>query len=125
MKNLGLLFVFVILILALVACDEKDSSAVNLDATIQAAVEATLDAQPADTPLPDLDATIQSAVLATIAAQPTSTPQPMLSAATERERPYRSYPAPTGLPGFRLYYQKRCYPGCHSYGTPAPDAANP
>jgi len=29
------------------------------------------------------------------------------------ERPYRSYPAPTGYTGFRKYYQKRCYPGCH------------
>ena len=125
MKYLSLLLVLVILSLALVACDKEDSSAVDLDATIQAAVEATLAAQPADTPLPDLNATVQSAVQATIAAQPTSTPQPMLSAATERERPYRSYPAPTGLPGFRLYYQKRCYPGCHSYGTPAPDAAHP
>jgi len=35
----------------------------------------------------------------------------------ERERPYRSYPAPTGQAGFRKYYQKRCYPGCHS-GNP-------
>lgn len=32
----------------------------------------------------------------------------------ERERPYRSYPAPTGQAGFRKYYQKRCYPGCHN-----------
>jgi hypothetical protein len=32
-----------------------------------------------------------------------------------RERPNRSYPAPTGYPAFRRYYQKRCYPGCH-YG---------
>jgi hypothetical protein len=39
------------------------------------------------------------------------TPEP------ERVRPYRSYPAPTGLPAFRKYYQKRCYPGCH-YGQP-------
>jgi hypothetical protein len=125
MKYLGSLLVLVILSLALVACDKVDSSAVDLDATIQAAVEATLAAQPADTPVPDLNATIQSAVHATIEAQPTSTPQPALSAATERERAYRSYPAPTGLPGFRVYYQKRCYPGCHTYGTPAPDAANP
>lgn len=125
MKYLGFLLVGTILLLALVACDEKYSSAVDLDATIQAAVKATLAAQPADTPLPDLNATVLSAVQATIAAQPTSTPQPVLSAATERERPYRPYPAPTGLRGCRLYYQKRCYPGCHSYGTPAPDAVHP
>jgi hypothetical protein len=125
MKYLGLLLVITILFLVLVACGQDDSAAVDLDATIQAAVEATLAAQPADTPPPDLNATVLAAVHATIEAQPTSTPQPVLSAATERERLYRSYPAPTGLPGFRLYYQKRCYPGCHSYGTPAPDAANP
>ena len=40
----------------------------------------------------------------------------------ERERPYRPYPAPTGQPGFRKYYQKRCYPGCH-YGSPLPSPA--
>ena len=38
------------------------------------------------------------------------------------ERPYRSYPAPTGSPGFRRYYQIRCYPGCHSYPSATPDA---
>jgi hypothetical protein len=43
---------------------------------------------------------------------PAGTPEPA------RERPYRSYPAPTGQAGFRLYYQKRCYPGCHTYSTP-------
>jgi hypothetical protein len=51
------------------------------------------------------------------APAPTSTPHtppPALSAQT-RERPNRSYPAPTGYPAFRRYYQKRCYPGCH-YG---------
>jgi hypothetical protein len=41
----------------------------------------------------------------------------------DRPRYYKSYPAPTGLPGFRKYYQRRCYPGCH-YGynvvTPTP-----
>ena len=47
------------------------------------------------------------------------TPEP------SRVRPYRSYPAPTGLPGFRKYYQKRCYPGCHNSEpvvTPGPTA---
>jgi hypothetical protein len=120
MKYLGLILVSATLFLTLVASGQDDWSAVDLEATVQAAVEATLAAQPADTPLPDFSATVLSAVQATIAAQPTSTPQPVLSAAMEQERPYRSYPAPTGLPGFRVYYQKRCYPGCHSYGTPVP-----
>jgi hypothetical protein len=34
-----------------------------------------------------------------------------------RVRAYRSYPAPTGQVGFRRYYQKRCYPGCHYGGN--------
>jgi hypothetical protein len=46
-------------------------------------------------------------------AVPAATPEPT------RVRPYRSYPAPTGEAGFRKYYQKRCYPGCH-YGSAAP-----
>jgi hypothetical protein len=45
-----------------------------------------------------------------------------------RPRYYKSYPAPTGQAGFRKYYQKRCYPGCH-YGSevvvPEPTAINP
>jgi len=44
--------------------------------------------------------------------------------AAQRERLYRSYPAPTGLPGFRRYYQMRCYPGCHSDGD-ASDQVHP
>lgn len=63
---------------------------------------------PADT------STVETPVnMAIKAVAPSSTAEPL------RERPYRSYPAPTGYPGFRQYYQKRCYPGCHSYGTPA------
>jgi hypothetical protein len=46
---------------------------------------------------------------------------PLSTAEPERERPYRSYPAPTGYPGFRKYYQMRCYPGCHSYPTVYPE----
>jgi hypothetical protein len=45
-----------------------------------------------------------------------------------RVRAYRSYPAPTGQAGFRLYYQKRCYPGCHYGGiavTPFPTRVHP
>ncbi len=41
------------------------------------------------------------------------------------ERLYRSYPAPTGAAGFRRYYQIRCYPGCHTYGTPVPTRVHP
>ena len=44
-------------------------------------------------------------------------PQALGTPGLERERPYRSYPAPTGRAGFRKYYQKRCYPGCHSGNT--------
>jgi hypothetical protein len=45
------------------------------------------------------------------------------TARPDRIRFYKSYPAPTGEAGFRKYYQRRCYPGCH-YGeeliTPTP-----
>jgi hypothetical protein len=39
----------------------------------------------------------------------------------------RPYPAPTGLPAFRRYYQIRYYPGCHTYGsaTPVPTRIHP
>ena len=46
------------------------------------------------------------------------TPEP------ERIRPYRSYPAPTGEAGFRRYYQKRCFPGCHYGYSVVPPAAS-
>ena len=88
---------------------------VDLNATVRAAIEATLAAQPTGTPAPDLRATVLSAVDATMTAQPTSTPEPVLISETDRERPYRSYPEPTGFPGFRLYYQIRCYPGCQRH----------
>jgi len=53
-------------------------------------------------------------------AAPLSTVEPA------RERPYRSYPAPTGYPGFRVYYQKRCYPGCHyDSSTAVPTQVHP
>jgi len=58
------------------------------------------------------------------ADSPTATPE----VASASERPYRSYPAPTGYPAFRKYYQKRCYPGCHydvTAGTPTPQAVHP
>lgn len=55
-----------------------------------------------------------------------ATPEPM--ADPTRDRPYRSYSAPTGVAGFRIYYQMRCYPGCH-YGvdetTPEPTRESP
>ena len=112
-----------LLVLILISCDQDNEPVVDLNATVRAAVEATLAAQPTDTPAPDLRATVLSAVDATMTAQPTSTPEPMLSSYSDQERLYRSYPEPTGLAGFRLYYQKRCYPGCH--GTPQPDGVHP
>ena len=45
-----------------------------------------------------------------------SAPAPVGTPDPERQRYYKSYPAPTGQAGFRKYYQKRCYPGCH-YGN--------
>jgi len=59
---------------------------------------------------------------------PTADARPEPSATPTRVRAYRSYPTPTGLPGFRKYYQKRCYPGCHSSApvvTPVPSQVHP
>jgi hypothetical protein len=59
---------------------------------------------------------------------PVADAQPEPSATPTRVRAYRSYPAPTGLPGFRKYYQKRCYPGCHNSApvvTPIPAQVQP
>lgn len=118
----------VALLLAAGACSGDSTPAPDLEATIEAAVEATLVAQPTDTPAPDMQATIAAAVEATLVAQPTSVPPTDALVASDQERPFRSYPAPTGYPGFRKYYQKRCYPGCHydaSDGTPTPSAVHP
>jgi hypothetical protein len=66
--------------------------------------------------------------VATPSAATDPEPSPTPSPTPTRVRAYRSYPAPTGLPGFRKYYQKRCYPGCH-YGepvlTPMPTKVHP
>ncbi|MGQ9599916.1 MAG: hypothetical protein ACUVWZ_10925, partial [Anaerolineae bacterium] len=48
------------------------------------------------------------------------TPSPTNTPAPTQTRLIRPYPAPTGLPGFRRYYQIRCYPGCHYGPTPTP-----
>lgn len=97
---LGLL---VLLGLALVACGSEDNTLAVPETAAPAVVRV---AAPSATP--ELG-TPEPVVVEVVA--PTDTPEPV------RERPYRSYPAPTGYPGFRVYYQKRCYPGCHSYPT--------
>jgi hypothetical protein len=69
-----------------------------------------------------------AAVEATLTAQPTISPADAPKAASIEDRLHRSYPAPTGYPGFRKYYQKRCYPGCHydaAEGTPTPQVVHP
>ena len=123
---LGILLAFTLLVLS--ACAANSTPEPDLEATVQAAVQSTLDAQPTDTPAPDLQATLVAAVEATLTAQPTRPAVDAPEVASARERPYRSYPAPTGYPGFRKYYQKRCYPGCHydaAEGTPTPQVVHP
>ena len=133
MKTMRILVPIAIAILALAAClqsttpvvEEPAEPTADLPLTVQAAVDATLAAQPTDTPAPDLEAMVESAVQATLTAQPSGSE---VKAARTSERPYRSYPAPTGYPGFRKYYQKRCYPGCHydtTEGTPTPQVKHP
>jgi hypothetical protein len=144
--------------LALTACGapvSEDQSATptgDLQATVEAAVEATVAAQPTDTPAPEVEATketdvqatvesavqstvevaiqstVEVAIQSTLAAMPTSLPPLTAEEAQVLQRLHRSYPAPTGYPGFRKYYQKRCYPGCHddgTSGTPTPQVAHP
>lgn len=140
MKRYSLAAVSILLLLGVVACNAEPTSGVDNEATVQAAVQATLlahqtaSAQPTDTPVPDIKATIVVAVEATLtahwnaSAQPPSPPTVAPDVANASERLYRSYPAPTGYPGFRKYYQKRCYPGCHydvAAGTPTPQAIHP
>jgi hypothetical protein len=114
----ALIVCFLLIALLLIACDRDDEPTPDVAATVQVAAEATAQMAVQATVPVAAEATVQAAVEATLAAQPTSTPEPpVLNVAnTDSERPYRSYPAPTGYPGFRLYYQKRCYPGCHTYG---------
>ena len=122
------------------ACATQSTPEPDLEGTVQAAVQATLDAQPTATPVPDLQATVIVAVEATVSAhqtasarqnvsaQPTSLPSSTPAVVPAGNRLYRSYPAPTGYPGFRKYYQKRCYPGCHydaTEGTATPQAVHP
>ena len=126
MKTIRYIVLIAVAILALVAClssttPDADTSAeptADLPLTVQAAVDATLAAQPTDTPSPNLQATVEVAVLETLSAHATSSALPEPEVAIASDRPHRSYPAPTGAPGFRKYYQKRCYPGCH-YGASA------
>jgi hypothetical protein len=130
MKVIRIFVPIAIAILALVACLQSTTPVVetptaDLPRTVEAAVGATLAAQPADTPGPDLESTIEVAVQATLTAQPAGGEA---QTARTSERLHRSYPAPTGYPGFRKYYQKRCYPGCHydaTDGTPTPQVTHP
>jgi hypothetical protein len=103
MRHLHLVGILALLGLGLVACGTGDTSAPEAQTEMPVAVQAVLAKNLAE---PE---TAESVVVNV--AAPTSTAEPT------RERPYRSYPAPTGYPGFRLYYQKRCYPGCHYDST--------
>lgn len=96
MRPFYLAGILAILVAVLIACGSGDGSLSLRDTEPPEAVQATR--------APDL-ATSEGVEV----AAPLSTVEPA------QERPYRSYPAPTGYPGFRVYYQKRCYPGCHSY----------
>jgi hypothetical protein len=140
MKAYSLAIALAILLLIAGACATQSTPEPDLEGTVQAAVQATLDAQPTETPAPDLQATVIAAVEATVSAretasaqqnasaQPASLPSNTPAVASAEDRPYRSYPAPTGYPAFRKYYQKRCYPGCHydaAEGTPAPQGIHP
>ena len=128
MKTLRLCILLAFTLLISSACVANSTPELDLEATVQAAVQATLAAQPTNTPAPDMQATLVAAVEATLTAQPTSPVTDAPEVASAGDRPYRSYPAPTGYPGFRKYYQKRCYPGCHydaAEGTPTPQAVHP
>ncbi len=101
MRHFHLLGLLALLGLILVAFGTLGTSVPQAETEIPAAVQAVL---------VDNLAEPETAVSVVVnAAAPTSTAEPA------RERPYRSYPAPTGYPGFRKYYQMRCYPGCHTY----------
>lgn len=110
--NLSGFVALLILALGLVACDQSSPPTVGSGDT------------PQSTPQPSLaPPTLSAEEILQIEAQATS--QALQDEPVEM-RAYRSYPAPTGLPGFRRYYQKRCYPGCHSYsGTPVPGQKHP
>ena len=99
MRLFYLLGILTILVAVLVACGTGDAPLNQHEAE---ASEAMRPALATDEPLQ----TMAESAVAKIAA-PVSTAEPA------QERLYRSYPAPTGYPGFRKYYQKRCYPGCH------------
>ena len=102
MRLFSLLGILAILVVVLVACGAGDEPQSRQETEPPAAAQA---ASPTDEPQPAMD----DSSVAKIAA-PVSTAEP------DQERVHRPYPAPTGYPGFRKYYQKRCYPGCH-YGS--------
>jgi hypothetical protein len=98
--------------LALVACGSEDTMLAEPETAVLAVAQV---AAPSATAGPGKAEPAPIEVVA-----PMGTPELV------RERPYRSYPAATGYPGFRVYYQKRCYPGCHFYpSTPAPTQVHP
>lgn len=94
-------------------------SACSQNAELTPAVEARATVPPPVAPIPTVEPTATALPTdpptPTDTPQPTDTPEPVLQVSEETDRLYRSCPAPTGYPGFRKYYQKRCYPGCHSY----------
>ena len=103
MRPFYLLGILAILVAVLVACGMADAQMSQQETEPPAAVQAAL---PTSEPP---QAMAESAVVEI--AAPLSTAEP------DQERLHRSYPAPTGYPGFRKYYQKRCYPGCHYDAT--------
>jgi hypothetical protein len=99
MKPFYLLGILAILIAVLVACGTGDAPQTQQETEPPAAVQA-------ESPTNEPPQAEEQSSVAQVSA-PLSTAEP------DEERLHRSYPAPTGYPGFRKYYQKRCYPGCH------------
>ena len=98
MRRFSLFGILVILVAVVVACGSGDTKSPG-DSDAPEVVQASLaTSEPSEAPAEP--AVVEIAV-------------PLATAEPTRERLYRSYPAPTGYPGFRVYYQKRCYPGCH------------
>ena len=106
MRHFSLFGILVILVAVLVACGTGDAAQSPGETEASGAVHSSL----ATSEPPE--ATAEPAV-AQISV-------PLTTAEPTRERLYRPYPAPTGEPAFRKYYQKRCYPGCH-YGPATSD----
>jgi hypothetical protein len=130
MKQALLISLFVVLVLALIACFPNAMS-IEVEAPVHMAIKAALPtgtpepirerpnrSYPAPTGYPGFRVYYQKRCYPGCHSYPSATPTSISAIEASQERPYRSYPAPTGYPGFRVYYQKRCYPGCHTYSTP-------